>query len=67
MTPLLILEVLVVYILLSFVVGFLGRRRRIGFWGFFFLSLIVTPLMTSIFIFVAAPARVRRPPPGRHR
>ena len=63
MTPLLILESLVVYVLLSFVVAFLGRRRRIGIWGFFFLSLIVTPFFTAVFIFFAAPVRVRRPPP----
>ena len=61
MTPLLTFEALVVYVLLSFVVGFLGRKRRVGFWGFFFLSLIVTPLVTACFIFFAAPARVRRP------
>ena len=65
MTPLLILESLVVYVLLSFVVGFLGRKRRVGFWGFFFLSLIVTPFITACFIFFAAPARVRRPPRTR--
>jgi hypothetical protein len=65
MSPLLILESLAIYVLLSFVVAFLGRRRRIGFWGFFFLSLMVTPFFTSIFIFFAAPLRVRRPPRTR--
>jgi hypothetical protein len=50
-----------IYLVLSGVAAFAGRHRRIGFWGFFFLSLIVTPFLTALFIFVAAPARPRRP------
>ncbi len=42
------------YLLLCGVAGFFGRHRRIGFWGFFFLSIIVTPLVTSALIFFAA-------------
>ncbi len=61
MTPFLLTQLFLVYIFLSFVSAFLGRRRRIGFWGFFFLSLLVTPLFTAIFIFCAAPARIQRP------
>ena len=67
MSPMLILEFLLVYILVSFVVAFLGRHRRVGFWGFFFLSLITTPVLTSLFIFFAAPARKRRPVHPGHR
>ncbi len=55
-------EIILLYVLMSFVAAFLGRRRRIGFWGFFFLSLLVTPLFTMIFIFCAAPARPQRLP-----
>ncbi len=53
---------IVVYILLSLLAGFLGRRRRIGFWGVFFLSILTTPLATGFFIFVCAPARAPRQP-----
>jgi hypothetical protein len=55
-----LLQIVVVYVLLCLVVGFLGRRRRIGFWGFVFLSVMLTPLVTSLFIFFAAPAARRR-------
>jgi hypothetical protein len=44
------------YLLLCGVAGFLGRHRRIGFWGFFFLSIIVTPFLTAALIFFAAKA-----------
>lgn len=53
-------ETIVGYVLLAFVAAFFGRRRLIGFWGFFFLSLIVTPLATLFFILVATPVR-RKP------
>ena len=54
------LTIVLVYLLLCGVSAFLGRRRRIGFWGFYFLSIIVTPLITALFIFAAAPANPRR-------
>ena len=56
----LLLQIVVVYVILSLGVGFLGRRRRIGFWGFVFLSILLTPLITGLFIFFAAPVRRRR-------
>ena len=55
-----LLQIVVLYLLLCLVVGFLGRRRRMGFWGFVFLSVMLTPLVTSLFIFFAAPVKRRR-------
>ena len=31
-------------ILLVFVIGLLGRTRRVGFWGAFILSIVLTPV-----------------------
>jgi hypothetical protein len=56
----LILEGLLFYLMFCGIAAFFGRRRRIGFWGFFFLSIIVTPLLTSLFIFAASPVRRHR-------
>lgn len=61
----LLIEVVFIYLVLCGVAAFLGRRRRIGFWGFFFLSIIVTPFLTALFIFAAAPMRHRRVAPKR--
>jgi len=33
------------YLILSLIVGVMGVKTRIGFWGFFFLSLIITPIL----------------------
>lgn len=60
-----LLQFVVLYIVLCTVVGFLGRRRRIGFWGFVFLSVLLTPLITGLFIFFAAPVKRRRVVPKR--
>ena len=52
-----LLNLILLYLILSGLAGFFGRNRRIGFWGFFFLSIILTPVLSLIFIFAAAPVR----------
>ena len=42
----------VIYLLLCLVVGFVGRRRKIGFLGYFLLSILVTPLIPLLFIVI---------------
>ena len=36
----------------SFVIGYLGRRRRIGFWGMAFGSMLLTPLIGFVILLV---------------
>lgn len=40
---------------LSVLVGWLGKDRAIGFAGFFVLSLIFTPFITSLVLLVSMP------------
>jgi hypothetical protein len=40
------------YVILSLLVGVLGRDKQIGFWGFFLLSLVATPLVTGFFMII---------------
>ncbi len=54
MTP----ELVFLYLALCFVAGILGRNRRIGFWGFFFSSIIFTPIISLLFIYFATPRKV---------
>ncbi len=51
------LEVAVIYALLCLIAGILGRKRRIGFWGYFFCSFIFTPFISLAFLFFAAPRK----------
>ena len=46
---------LAAHILGSILVGYVGRRRRIGFIGFFLVSLLLTPVVTVVVLFLTAP------------
>jgi hypothetical protein len=59
------LEFILLYLVLSLVAGIAGRKRRIGFWGFFFSSIIFTPFVSLLFLFFATPVDKRSAPPGQ--
>lgn len=37
-------------IALSLVIGYLGRKRKMGFWGLFFGSMFLTPLIGLVIL-----------------
>lgn len=41
-------------IFLSILIGYLGRNRRIGFWGLAFGSILLTPVVGLIILMVTA-------------
>lgn len=41
------------YIILCTIVGILGRNKTIGFWGFFFFSAILTPVIGIAILIIA--------------
>lgn len=47
----------VLYLLGAALVGFAGRRRRVGFVGFFLASVLLTPLLGLIILLLSAPQR----------
>jgi len=53
-----------VELIIAFLAGCLlaaicGRKRRIGFWGFFFCSIVFTPIISLLFLFFATPQKAR--------
>lgn len=40
----------VIYVLVSLFIGFLGIRKKLGFWGYFFGSLLFTPFIGAILL-----------------
>lgn len=44
-----------IYLLLCLIAGIIGSNRTIGFWGFFLLSLVTTPLVTLAMLAVTSP------------
>jgi uncharacterized membrane protein YiaA len=48
---------LFVAITLSYLIGFCGRNRKLGFWGYFFASLVLTPLIGLLLVVATDPVR----------
>jgi hypothetical protein len=44
------MEMLIGYVFLSVVVGLLGRKTFIGFWGCFIFSLFLSPVIPLIYV-----------------
>ena len=42
-----------VYIVLCIFVGIVGMNRKFGFWGYFFASVALTPLIGIIMVFAS--------------
>ncbi len=40
----------IAYLIASLVVAFLGMNRKLGFWGYFFASLLLSPLVGIILV-----------------
>jgi hypothetical protein len=40
-------------LILSFVVAYCGRNRSMTFWGYFFASLVLTPLVGALLVIVS--------------
>ena len=44
---------ILVYLIICFVVGLLGKHRSIGFVGFFLISIFLTPIVSSVILLLA--------------
>jgi len=45
------------YLVVCLAVGYLGRWRKMGFWGYFFGSVLLTPLLGLLLIAASDPKR----------
>jgi len=52
-------QVIAAYVILALIVGIVGRNKQIGFWGFFLLSMVATPVLTGFFMIVCRPRRTK--------
>ena len=50
----------VLYVIFCLLAGLAGSQRRMGFFGTFFLSLVVTPLLVSLLLILTRPSRGER-------
>ncbi|MCK5682260.1 hypothetical protein KAI46_15780 [bacterium] len=49
------MELFLLYLILAILNGYIGRNRLIGFWGFFFISMLLTPILTLLFLIFSTP------------
>jgi len=49
------ISAVLVYLALSVIVGGIGRKRSIGFPGFFVLSVLLSPILMAIVLLVTLP------------
>lgn len=45
------------YFCAALLIGFLGINRKMGFWGYFFSSLLLTPVMGVLLLLASDPKR----------
>lgn len=43
----------VLFLAAAILVGLMGRDRKMGFWGYFFASLLLTPLLGLLLVIVS--------------
>jgi hypothetical protein len=51
------------YLAFALLAAVVGRDRRMGFWGFFWASILLTPLLTGFFLLMAQPKESGSPRP----
>ncbi|MDP2320773.1 MAG: hypothetical protein Q8O42_15705 [Acidobacteriota bacterium] len=49
------------WLVLAIIIGFFGRNRRFRFWGYFFASVLLTPIIGLLLLIAAIPVRQHRP------
>ena len=47
----------VAWVIGAVVIAFFGRHMRFGFWGYFFASILLTPIIGVLLLFAAIPRR----------
>lgn len=44
------LQLMLIIFVASFVVAVLGRKRKFGFWGYFFASILLSPIIGLLLV-----------------
>lgn len=51
-------HLMALYIVVSLVIGLFGMNRKFGFWGYFFASLFLTPLVGVVLVLASDPRKL---------
>lgn len=61
------IPLIIAWVLLAIVIGFFGRNRRFRFWGYFFASVLLTPIVGLLLLLAAIPLSEPKPPRAARR
>lgn len=50
---------IIIYTLLSLLIAWWGKNYRLGFWGYFFASLLLSPAVGCILVIASTPVKSR--------
>lgn len=53
------IQFIVAYLIACWLIAIVGRRYRLGFWGYFFGSLLLTPIVGVLLLIAAVPVQPR--------
>lgn len=48
------------WLILAIMIGFFGRNRRFRFWGYFFSSVLLTPIVGILLLLAAIPLKEKK-------
>jgi len=51
------LALILIWLAVSMIIAFFGRKRKFGFWGYFILSLVFSPLIGFIVLLGSDPKK----------
>ena len=51
------ISLIILYVILCLGVAWLGQHRKFGFWGYFFASLLVTPILGILLVLASDPRK----------
>lgn len=60
-------SVQILYFAISFIIGVAGWNRKMGFWGYFFASILFSPVIGLLLIAVSSPKKKSFPGESRKR
>jgi len=52
-----VIPLIIAWVFLAAVIGFFGRNRRFRFWGYFFASVLLTPIVGILLLLAAIPLK----------
>lgn len=51
------IAILIGYFMAALTLGYLGRHRKMGFWGYFFGSIVLTPIIGTLLVLASDPQK----------